>query len=160
MLLGLVPEILILAASTIVGWNAMELTINSTVASSIAEALKTIDVEDEVTPYNFVSTLQWLLYVFKVGLELEGDEVKDIVVFYSKDLWSAIAIIVSLDRVFILYAKRHLRVNDVDRVIDLAGEVGEAYPDHEVVPVLASYTCDVDAEKYAYSLDIPILTLV
>ncbi len=128
---------------------------------SIADALRSLDVrvEEELKPLSFVASVQWLLYVFKLGLDLEGVSVVEAHVFYDDDSLRVLAVLVARERVFVIYAKPHITVKDVDDLTDLLEAVGEAYPDHTLIPVLASYTIDIDAERYAFSLDIHVLSL-
>jgi hypothetical protein len=137
------------------------------VFASLAQTLGTAAGEEEapaqgVSLIRFMADVRTVVNALLLGAGLEGARFRRLVEDYSRGeagLPAARALVVLEGFAFYLYAKPYIDVEDIDLLVDEAGEAAERHGVEEVVPVAAGYELSYDAERYAKSIDVEIIRL-
>ncbi len=110
---------------------------------------------------SFVSDVYRVLDVILSSTELRGASVHHISISFDMTVTPIAWIIVAYKTgAVILLAKPKITVYDVDLVVDKSDEIASIVDeDYEVIPAVAGYVVDYDAERYAKSIDVPVFNL-
>ena len=110
---------------------------------------------------SFVSDVYRVLDVILSSTELRGAVVQHISLNFDMTITPTAWIVVAYrSGSIILLARPKISVNDVDLVIDKSDEIASMVDDdYEVIPAVAGYVIDYDAERYAKSIDVPVFNL-
>ncbi|KSW12008.1 hypothetical protein CF15_04270 [Pyrodictium occultum] len=108
----------------------------------------------------FMADVRTVAEAFVLGGGLEGARLLRIREDYRMGEIPRARVLVEFEGlVFYLYAKPYIDVEDVDVLVDEAGELAERLGAAEVVPVAAAYQFSYDAERYARSIDVETVRL-
>ena len=145
---------------------AVEEHVFASLAASLGEA--STGAEGAAEPHHGLSMIRFMADVRTVvnalmlGAGLEGARFKRLVEDYARGeagLPAARALLVLEGLAFYVYAKPYIDVEDVDVLVDEAGEAAERLGVEEVVPVAAAYEFSYDAERYAKSIEVELVRL-
>jgi len=110
----------------------------------------------------FMADVRTVVNALLLGAGLEGAKFRRLLEDYHRgdaDIPAAKALIVFRGFAFYLYAKPFIDVEDVDVLLDQAGEEAEKLGVEEIVPIAAAYEFSYDAERYAKSIDVELIRL-
>ncbi len=134
------------------------------VLESLSQTLHNVDVSDVVPSLNnarFARDVYRIVDSIVSGLESRSLNVHHIsITFDFETTPHSWALIASDNGAVVLYAKPYIGITDIDLAINRAEEMASATEeDYEVIPAVAGYIIDFDAERYAKSIDVPIFYL-
>lgn len=143
----------------------MSLIVEEHVAASLAHSIGATEPEEvthHISLIRFIADVRTVVNALLLGAGLEGARFRRLLEDYYRgeaDLPAAKVTIVLDGFAFYLYAKPYIDVEDVDVLVDEAGEEAERLGVEEVVPVAAGYEFSYDAERYAKSIEVETIRL-
>jgi len=110
---------------------------------------------------SFISDVYRVLDIIVSSTEIRGAKVQHISISFDMSIIPTAWIIVAYSSgAIVLLAKPKISVGDVDLVVDKTDDIAAAVEEgYEVIPAIAGYVIDYDAERYAKSIDIPVFNL-
>ena len=110
---------------------------------------------------SFISDVYRVLDVIVSSTELRGAKLHHVSLSIDVSLIPSAWVVVAYSTgAIILLAKPKIALRDVDLVVDKSDEIASAVEEnYEIIPAVAGYVIDYDAEKYAKSIDVPVFSL-
>jgi len=143
----------------------VSLVVEEQAVASLAHALHEAGPQEPLSHTSlirFMADVRTAVNALLLGAGLEGARFTRLLEDYRRGeagLPAAQAVLVFQGFAFYLYAKPFIDVEDVDVLVDEAGDWAEKLGVEEVVPVAAAYEFSYDAERYAKSIEVELIRL-